>query len=239
MELPKSENQLSPAVFIANLAEVEAYLHRALATLRQQFEQAGWGQPIAVATIKRGFEHRTVYVTADGLSIHPAGVLLPEGVTPIDEMPSTPANSRLEGSLMVTDKLTSLAPRGWTVEGALSSVSGEGNHQTSERFQALVDAGELLTGGHSRGRDDVGADEALSVFARAAIGSRGCGGLDVESARLRSARWVGAQPTGYLDVLSRYHLADAAESMSRGNWSEAVYSAGKYMSIRDTEKQVA
>lgn len=239
VELPKSENQLSPAVFIANLAEVEAYLHRALATLRQQFEQAGWGQPIAVATIKRGFEHRTVYVTADGLSIHPAGVLLPEGVTPIDEMPSTPANSRLEGSLMVTDKLTSMIPRGWEVEGMLSTVPGGEDGQSTEQYQALVEGGELLVGKVSRGQDDVGPDEALSTFARAALGSAGCGELDAESARIRAARWVGVQSQGYLDTLSRWYLADAAESMSRGLWADAVWASEKYMSLNQSRSQVA
>ncbi|WP_235660026.1 hypothetical protein [Mycobacteroides abscessus] len=239
LDLAKSENTAIPALFVTDLPEHEAYLHRALASLRHAFEQAGWGQPLAVGLIKRGWEARTVYATSDGLSIHPAGVLLPEGVTPIDEMPSTPNAPELSGSIRVTDKLTSLIPRGWTVEGVLSTVSGGEGSQSAEEFQPLVESGELLPCTVSRGRADVEAEEALRVFARASIGSRGCGGLDVESARLRSARWVGAQPTGCLDVLSRYHLADAAESMSRGNWSEAVYSAGKYMSIRDTEKQVA
>lgn len=239
LDLPKPESSIVPALFIADLPESEAHLHRALASIRHQFDQTGWSQPLAVATIKRGLESRTVYVTADALSIHPAGILLPHGVLPLDEMPGTPATSELCGSLMVTDKLTAMIPRNWEVEHMLSTVSGGEDSQTAEQCQLLVEAGELLLCKVPRGLDDVEADEALRVFARASIGSAGCSELGAEGARLRGARWVGTQPTGYLDVLARWYLADAAESMSRGNWSDAVYSSERYMSIRSTEKQVA
>lgn len=239
LELPKSENSITPALFIADLPEGEAHLHRALASIRHQFEQTNWSQPLAVGLIRRGFETKLVYVTADGLSIHPAGVLLPEGVTPLDEMPGTPATSELSGSLMVTEKLVAMIPREWTVEGVLSTVSGGESSQTSEQYQELVGSGEMLNCSVSRGRDDVGADEALSIFARAAIGSAGCGQLDVESARIRAARWIGTQPADYLEVLARWHLADAAESMSQGSWGEAVYSSEKYMSVRQSKAQAA
>lgn len=239
VELPKSENPLSPALFIAELPESEATLHRVLASLRHQFEAAGWGQPMAVGLIKRGLETRLVYVTADAISIHPHGVLLPQGVTPLDEMTSAPATSELSGSLMVTEKLVAMIPREWTVEGVLSTVSGGEGSQSAEQFQQLVEAGELLPCTVSRGRNDVEVDEALSVFVRAALGSGGCGELDAESVRLRGARWVGVQPQGYLDSLARWYLSDAAEAMSLGRWGEAVYSAEKYMSVRYTERQVA
>lgn len=239
IESPKPEPLSVPALFITELSEPEALLHRVLGTLRQQFEQAGWSQTLAVATIRRGFETKLVYVTADGLSIHPAGVLLPHGVLPLDEMRGTPATSELLGSLMVSDKLTAMIPRTWEVESLLSTVSGEETSQTIEQFQSLVESGELLDCSVSRGRDDVGADEALSLFARAAIGSAGCGELDVESARLRAARWVGVQSQGYLDTLSRWYLADAAESMSRGLWADAVWASEKYMSLNQSRSQVA
>ncbi|WP_255785758.1 hypothetical protein [Mycobacteroides abscessus] len=239
MELPKSENPLSPALFIAELPESEATLHRVLASLRHQFEASGWSQPIAVGLIKRGFETKLVYATADAVSIHPQGVLLPHGVLPLDEMPSVPSAPELLGSLMVSDKLVSLIPRGWEVEAMLSTVSGGEGSQSTEQFQELVEAGELLPCTLSRGRDDVTADEALRVFARAALGSAGCGELDVESARLRAARWVGVQPQDYLDVLARWYLSDAAESMSRGNWGEAVWACEKYMSVNQSRSQAA
>lgn len=239
VELPKSENPLSPALFIAELPESEATLHLALATLRHQFEASGWSQPLAVGLIKRGLETRLVYVTADAISIHPHGVLLPQGVLPLDEMPSAPITYELSGSLMVTDKLHALIPHNWEVESVLSTVSGGENSQSSEQYQSLVESGELLECKVSRGRDDVRDDEALRVFARAALGSGGCGELEVESARLRAARWVGVQPVGYRDVLARWYLSDAAESMSRGNWGEAVHSAGKYMSLNQSRSQAA
>ncbi len=239
VELPKSENPLSPALFIAELPESEATLHRVLASLRHQFEASGWSQPIAVGLIKRGFETKLVYATADAVSIHPQGVLLPHGVLPLDEMPSVPSAPELLGSLMVSDKLVSLIPRGWEVEAMLSTVSGGEGSQSTEQFQELVEAGELLPCTLSRGRDDVTADEALRVFARAALGSAGCGELDVESARLRAARWVGVQPQDYLDVLARWYLSDAAESMSRGNWGEAVWACEKYMSVNQSRSQAA
>lgn len=239
LDLAKSETAAMPALFITDLPEPEATLHRALATLRQAFDASGWSQPLAVARIKRGFETKLVYVTADAVSIHPHGVLLPNGVIPLDEMRSRPVTPELLGSLMVTDKLTSLIPRGWTVEHLLSTVPGEENSQTVEQYQALVEGGELLPCKVSRGRDDMTDDEALRVFARAALGSGGCGELDVESARIRAARWIGVQPAGYLDTLARYYLSDAAESMSRGNWGEAVYSSEKYLSVQQSEKQAA
>ncbi|WP_237076089.1 hypothetical protein [Mycobacteroides abscessus] len=240
LDLPKPETPAAPALFIVDLPEHEAHLHRVLASIRQQFEQNRWSQPLAVASIKRGLETKLVYVTADALSIHPAGVSLPRDVTPLDEMPGVPSTSRLEGSLMVTDKLTSLIPRGWKVEAVLSTVPGGEDSQSIEQYQELMGAGELLDCSVSRGREDVTDDEALRVFARAAIGSRlGCGEVDVESARLRAARWLGVQPAGYLDSLARWYLSDAAESMSRGNWGEAVYASGQYMNLAQSRKQAA
>lgn len=239
VELPKSETPVVPALFIAELPDSEAHLHRVLGTLRQQFDGAGWTQPLAVAALRKGFESRTVYVTSDGLSIHPHGVLLPAGVTPLSEMPTAPDGSDLHGSIMVTDKLTALIPRGWDVENTLSTVPADEHHQTPEQFQELSEAGELLDCTVSRGRDDVTAGEAMSVFARAALGSGGCGELDVESARLRSARRVGVQPVDYLGVMARWYLADAAESMSQGNWGEAVYASGKYLGLVEPKSQAA
>lgn len=239
LELPKPENPIAPVLFITDLPEGEAHLHRVLATLRQAFDQTGWGQPMAVATIRRGFESMTVYVTADAISIHPLGILLPSEVLPLDEMPGTPVTSELSGSLMVTEKLVALIPREWTVEQVLSTVSGGENSQSTEQFQLLVEVGELLECRGVRGRSDVTDDEALSLFARAAIGSRGCGDLDSDSARLQAARWVGTQPSGYGEVLSRWYLSDAAEAMSAGRWGEAVYSSERYMNLADTKKQVA
>lgn len=239
VELPKSEPLSVPALFITNLPESEAHLHRALATLRQQFESRGWSPPLAVATIRRGFETRTVYVTADGVSIHPSGVLLPSGVIPLDEIPNAPASSDLSGSIMVTDKIKSLIPRGWEVQSMLSTLPADENHQSPEQYQELVGAGKLLPCKGSRGRDGVAADEAMSVFARAALGSAGCGELDVESARLRAARWIGTQPVGYGEVLSRWYLSDAADAMSAGRWGDAVYCSEKYLPVVDTKRQVA
>lgn len=239
IESPKPEPLSVPALFITELSEPEALLHRVLGTLRQQFEQVGWAQPLAVATIRRGFETRLVYVTADAVSIHPRGVLLPAGLTPLDEMPGTPVDSELSGSLMVTDKPASLIPRGWEVQSMLSTVPSDEQHQSTEQYQELSEAGELLPCGVSRGREGVEAGEAMSVFARVAIGSGGCGELDVESARLRAARWVGVQPSGYGEVLRRWYLSDAAECMSRGAWGEAVYCSEKYMSVVDTKSQAA
>lgn len=239
LDLPKPETTVIPALFISELPEPEAHLHRALATLRRQFEQAGWSQPLAVATIRRGLEARTVYATADAISIHPNGILLPSEALPLDEMPGTPIAPELLGSVMVSEKLTSLIPRGWEVEGLLSTVPAEESSQSVEQFQELVESGELLDCKVSRGREGVTDDEALSTFARASIGSTGVGELDVESARIRASRWVGTQPRGYLDTLARYYLSDAAESMSRGNWGEAVYSSEKYLSVQQSEKQAA
>ncbi|SLJ13430.1 Uncharacterised protein [Mycobacteroides abscessus subsp. abscessus] len=239
VELPKSEAPVIPALFIAELPDSEAHLHRVLASLRQAFEDAGWGQPMTVARIKRGLETRTVYATSDGLSIWPQGVQLPSEALPLDEMPGTPIAPELLGSVMVSEKLVAMIPREWTVEGVLSSVSGEEGSQSTEQYQALVSAGELLDCKVSRGREGVTDDEALSTFARASIGSTGVGELDVESARIRASRWVGTQPRGYLDTLARYYLSDAAESMSRGNWGEAVYSSEKYLSVQQSEKQAA
>ncbi|SLD05590.1 Uncharacterised protein [Mycobacteroides abscessus subsp. abscessus] len=239
VELPKSDTSLAPALFITDLPEGEAHLHRALATLRQAFESAGWSQPLAVATLRRGFETKAVYVTADAVSIHPQGVLLPDAVTPLDEIASVPVDSHLEGSVMVTDKLTALIPYGWELESMLSTVPADEHHQTAEQYQELVGSGELLDCKVSRGREGVTADEALRVFARAAIGSAGCSDLDVESARLQSARWVGVQPAQYGEVLGRWYLADAAESMSMGCWGEAVYASESYLGLVEPKSQVA
>ncbi|SLI77215.1 Uncharacterised protein [Mycobacteroides abscessus subsp. massiliense] len=240
IETPKPETTLLPALFITDLPEAEAHLHRALSSLRQAFESAGWSQPLVVASIRRGFEVKTVFCTADAISIHPSGVLLPHGVTPLDEMPDAPTYSELSGSLMVSEKLMALVPCGWDVESLLSTVPSDEQHQSAEQYQELVEAGEeLLPCKVSRGRDDVTVDEAMSLFARAAIGSAGCGELDAESARLRGARWVGVQPSGYQGVLSRWYLSDAAECMSLGAWGDAVYASEKYLSITDAKSQAA
>ncbi|CPS15591.1 Uncharacterised protein [Mycobacteroides abscessus subsp. abscessus] len=239
LDLPKPETPIVSALFIAELPDSEAHLHRALGTLRQEFERSGWSQPLAVATLRRGFETRTVYVTSDSVSVHPHGVLLPAGLTPLDEMPGTPVDSRLEGSLMVSEKLKALIPYGWEVQSMLSTVPADEHHQSTEQYQALVRGGELLECKVSRGREGVEAGEAMSVFARVAIGSGGCGELDVEGARLRAARWVGVQPSGYQGLLARWYLSDAADSMSRGAWGEAVYSSEKYLGVMQPRSQAA
>lgn len=241
VELPKSETALAPALFITDLPESEAHLHRTLATLRQAFEQTNWSQPLAVATIRRGLETRCVYATSDALSIWPQEVLLPTGVAPLDEMPNTPATSELAGSLMVTDKLRSLIPRGWIVEHLLSTVPGSENSQSIEQFQELVESGELLPCKDSRGRDDVTEDEAVQAFAMAVLGQSagGISDLDTDSVRLKSARWVGTQPAGYLDVLSRWYLSDATEAMSCGRWGEAVHAIEKFQSVRESKVKAA
>lgn len=239
IETPKPESVPLPPLFIADLPEDEAHLHRVLATIRQAFEQSGWSQSLAVATLKRGFETRTVYVTADGVSIHPQGVLLPDAVTPLDEMSTVPAVSDLSGSLMVTDKIKSLTPRGWGVEAVLSTVPADEQHQSAEQYRELVEAEELLPCAVSRGRVGVTAEVAMSVFAHAALGSGGCGELGVESARLKAARWIGIQPVGYGEALGRWYLADAAESMSAGRWGEAGYCSEKCLELGNTKKQAA
>lgn len=239
IELPKPEPLSVPALFIADLPEAEVHLHRVLASLRQQFEQSGWGLPLAVATLRRGFETKLVYVTSDAISIHPQGVSLPVGVIPLDEMPNTPVAPELSGSIMVTEKLAALLPRGWEVQSMLSTVPSDEQHQSTEQYQELSEAGELLPCGVSRGREGVEAGEAMSVFARVAIGSGGCGELDVESARLRGSRWVGVQSVDYLAVLTRWYLSDAAECMSLGNWGAAVYASEKYLGVSQPKSQVA
>ncbi|CQA09473.1 Uncharacterised protein [Mycobacteroides abscessus] len=81
----------------------------------------------------------------------------------------------------------------------------------------------------------------MSAFAMAVLGQATSGISDpgTESARLKAARWVGIQPTGYLDVLARWYLSDAAVSMSRGGWGEAVYAIEKFVSIRESKVKAA
>ena len=241
LELPKSETAAIPALFIVSLPEDEARLHRALASIRQAFEQADWGQPMAVARISRGLETRTVYATSDAISIWPQGVLLPTGVIPLYEMPSIPSTPELSGSIMVQDKLAAAIPSGWTVEHLLSSVPGDEHGQSIEQYQALVEAEELLPCTVVRGEDGAPEEQAFQVFAKATLGQNtpGISDLNADSAQLKAARWVGTQPTGYLDVLSRWHLSDAAGAMGRGLWGEAMYAIEKFESIWDTKKQAA
>lgn len=237
IESPKPEAHVIPALFTTDLPE--SHLHRVLATLRQEFETNGWSQPLAVATLRRGFETRLVYVTADDISIHPRTVRLPAGVTPLDDMPGAPTHPEMAGSLMVIDKLAALIPCNWEIETVLSTVPSDEQHQTAEQYRELVEGGELLPCTVSCGREGVEAGEAMSVFARAALGSGGCSDLDAESSRLRAARWVGVQPSGYGEVLRRWYLSDAAECMSRGAWGEAVYCSEKYMSVQHPRSQAA
>ncbi|WP_235660042.1 hypothetical protein [Mycobacteroides abscessus] len=241
VEAPKPETPVIPALFITSLPESEAHLHRTLASIRQQFEQSNWGQPIAVATITRGLETRTVYVTSDGLSIWPQGVALPAEVIPLDEMPSIPSTPELSGSLMVTDKLAALIPRGWTVEHLLSTVPGGETSQSVEQYQQLVDAGELSPCTVSRGDNAMTEGEAVQAFALAVLGPNapGISDLGTDSARLKAARWVGVQPSGYLDVLARWHLSNAADAMSRGLWGEVVHAIEKFQSINQVKSQAA
>lgn len=233
LDLPKPESSVFPALFIAELAESEAHLHRALASLRHQFEAAGWGQPLAVATIAKGLENRSVLVTADALSIWPMGISLPNGVVPLDTIDALPSSYReLAGCAMVREKLSALVPRGWDIECLLSTAD-----QTADQFHELADAGELLPCTVSRGPDHANQKDALAAFALAVLGSPHRI-VDAE-AKLKSARWVGVQPSDYLDVLASYHLADAADSLSEGRWADAVYAGEKYVSLTQSKSQAA
>lgn len=239
VEVPKSEPLSAPALFIADLPEDEAHLHRVLAAIRQAFESAGWSQPLSVASIRRGFEVKTVFCTADGVSIHPSGILLPAGVIPLDDMPGAPTHPDLYGSIMVSEKLKSLLPRGWDIEAVLTTVPADEQHQSPEQYRELVESEELLPCTVSRGREGVTAEVAMSAFARAALGSGGCSELDTESSRLRAARWVGVQRAGYQGLLARWYLSDAADSMSEGAWGDAVYCSEKYLGLMEPKSQAA
>lgn len=238
IELTNHETTDIPARFIADLPEPKVTLHKILATLRQAFESAGWDQPLAVAAITRGLENRSVFVTADAASIWPSGVLLPQGVVPMGDMPGMPADLSLAGSLMVSGKLRDLTPSGWKVEAVLTTVPGD-DGQTAEQYQELEESGETLPCTVSRGDSAVTAEEAMSVFARAALGSQGCGDLGTESARIKAARWVGTQPADYLDALARWHLAEASDAMSLGHWADAVYASEKYVQLTRPKTQAA
>lgn len=241
VEAPKPETPAIPALFITSLPEPEAHLHRTLATLRQQFEGAGWSQPMAVATLKQDMETLTVYVTSDAVSLWPSGISLPENMLPVDELVGTARGLSMSGSAMVTDKLTSLIPQDWTLEALLSTVPGDEHGQPIEQYQALVDAEELLPCTVVRGEDGVPEEQALQVFAKATLGQKtpGVSDLNADSAQLKAARWVGTQPTGYLDVLSRWHLSDASAALGSGRWGDVLYAIEKFQSIRDTKRQVA
>lgn len=233
VELPKTENPVFPALFLADLPEPEATLHKILASLHQQFEAAGWGQPLAVATITRGLENRSVFVTADALSIWPMGVSLPDGVVPLDTIDALPSSYReLAGCAMVREKLSALVPREWDIECLLSTAD-----QTADQFHELADAGELLPCTVSRGPDHANQKDALAAFARAVLGSSHR--IDDAAARLQAARWVGVEPSDYLDLLASYHLADAADSLSEGRWADAVYAGEKYVSLTQSKSQAA
>lgn len=233
VELPKTENPVFPALFLADLPEPEAHLHRVLASIRQVFEESGWSQPVAVASLRRGLESGTVFVTADALSIWPMGVSLPNGVVPLDTIDALPSSYReLAGCATVTEKLSALVPRGWDIECLLSTAD-----QTADQFHELADAGELLPCTVSRGPDHANQKDALAAFALAVLGSPHRI-VDAET-KLKSARWVGVQPSDYLDLLASYHLADAADSLSEGRWADAVYAGEKYVSLTQSKSQAA
>ncbi|MBE5454146.1 hypothetical protein E3G52_001019 [Mycobacteroides abscessus] len=226
---PSTETKTELTVpFLVGLDEEVAHLHTALATLRSQFEQAGWSGPLAVARITRGLEVRTVYATADALSLWPRDVRLPDGVEPLGQIPGIADGRGLLGALIPQAKF-SLLPEDWEVEHVVSTVSGDTGQpvtvQSQDEHQAVVEAGEALHASRSRGDDTLTEDDVMPDFAMAVLSARSRTiDFDDDGSALRAARWVGVQPSGYTDILADWLLADAIASFTASRGGEAAYS---------------
>jgi hypothetical protein len=204
--------------YAAALGPAEQLAHRTLATIRRSFVQAGWVCPIAVAVLAGDHGLRTVFATADDLSIIPAGAGLPVGVTPLDRVPGLDAGAAdaLRGHTNPARKLIALLPDAVAiVTTAVADADGEQVQHQSETEASEI-AGELLP--TSPGRAEWARTRPEDVPAevlRLSLHAGDAGEMDASTAKVRlwTARWENTPRTDYLGVLRRWLLADAAESV--------------------------
>jgi hypothetical protein len=202
------------------LGPAEQLAHRTLATIRRSFVQAGWVTPIAVAVLAGDHGLRTVFATADDISVIPAGAGLPVGVTPLDRVPGLDAGAAdaLRGHTNPARKLSALLPGAAViVSTAVTDADGESihHHQSETEASEIASAGELLPtipgrAAWARTRPEDAPSEVLRLSLHA-----GDDPMDAATAKVRlwAARWENTPPTGYLGQLRRWLLADAAESV--------------------------
>jgi hypothetical protein len=229
--------------YAAALGPAEQLAHRTLATIRRSFVQAGWVCPIAVAVLAGDHGLRTVYATADDLSIIPAGAGLPVGCTPLDRMPGLDAGAdRLRGMLSPAAKLRALLPGAAViVSTAVSDADDQVQHQSELEAGEIASAGELLpvTPGRAawaRTRPEDAPAEVLRLSLHDTAGE-----MDATTAKVRlwAARWENTPPTDYTGLLRRWLLSDGSECVRLKRFSDAAWAVDQLLQVLTAGRNAA
>ncbi|WP_218959022.1 GIY-YIG nuclease family protein [Mycolicibacillus koreensis] len=223
----EDERPVIPTTYVDDLREHERLAHLVLASLRSEYHRAGehqeWYQHLAVAVLDEG-EGRTglVFATSDGLSVIPADVALPHGVTPLADHPARP-DLALAGYTDPTVKLAVLPG----IVALVSTAEGAntGTHQTVEQANELLDAEVTPSCSIPRG-EWVEPSSAAELLGQAVALHKN---LDPEhdAHTLRGLRWFGdaQQPPSYLPIFSRWLAGEAVVAYERGDHGAAAWLA--------------
>jgi hypothetical protein len=226
--------------FLRELPVAEIVAHRALAALRREFIQAGWRDiPLAVGVYRRAMGTgsglatfmRPVYATADGVSIWPDKVRLPDVLLPllkIDGVDRTAA-SGLAGSTDVQGKLEKLVPQEY---GSCEAILTDSD-QDSFEYHQIIDANEAFVVSQARGSAaSVIPERAPMAVAETmlALGFTDAHMPTLPEARrmLISARWSGPlKPLSYDTVVVTYLLAEARYCVTDHRLPDAGFTVGE------------
>jgi hypothetical protein len=216
-----------------------------LATIRRSFVQAGWVTPIAVAVVLSG-DHglRTVYATADDISIIPAGAGLPVGCTPLDRMPGLDAGAAdaLRGHTNPARKLSALLPGAAViVSTAVTDADGEQVQHQSETEASEI-AGELLPTSPGRAAwARTRPEDAAAEILRLSLHDGDAGEMDAATAKVRlwTARWDNTPRTDYLGVLRRWLLSDGSECVRLKRFSDAAWAVDQLLQVLTAGRNAA
>ncbi|EFV14714.2 hypothetical protein HMPREF9336_00405 [Segniliparus rugosus ATCC BAA-974] len=235
VERQNIKQQDEPQSFINTLSMPEALAHRALSSLRAEFERTGWAQPLAVAVVRVEHGLLMVYATADGASIWPSRVQLPEDMTPLADLVDVPPV--LWGSTDPAVKLICLAHAGLRIEALLGNSEGTALVvQTAEQHAELQATGDVLPAVRSRSE---GSDIEPSDVTRAErLVWDAPRVLDPEEAgkRLRALRWTDSQPAAYEAAHGDWVIAEIASSLANQNLASAIYLADQaFVQLHDNE----
>lgn len=208
---------------------------RVLASLRSEFIKAGWeaDTPIGVGVFRQIVDKtpilKPVYVTGDGISLHPLEVMLPTQVLPM--MKVSGINRAVAADLaggtggMLRAKLGLVPDTFGTLEAVVTT-----DDLTDAQYREILGAGDAFPPSVTRKQLSRGTvEDAQDLVNQLTAGTILAGVIPLEETRkaLIAARWDQLQQRRTGGMTALYLLAEIKECIRCGWWQDAAFSAGE------------
>jgi hypothetical protein len=235
---PDTIHPIRLTTFLRELPLAEITAHRALASLRAEFDRAGWRKdtPIAVGVYRQMISgtdlFKAVYVTADGVSLWPCSVRLSAGVLPLLRVSGVNgrAAAELAGKTDVYAKLETLVPP----EHGQCEVILTGSDQDAVQYHDIVRAGEAFPVSLARRQfARVSPEDAPRVIAETMLKfgftDERVPLLPEARQKMVKVRWDVLKPRRYDTAVVGYLIAEARDCIARNRLADAGFSIGEVL----------